>query len=109
MAHGKTREETQFVRAKVARNASKGGSGQPASFAAAILIRPALSQVRAPEITFATRSTLRPLVIVSRTASQLNSSVNRLCLFPSPLTTLTSFACRSLLFTPLMATSSTFH
>src|SRR5208337_3778757 len=32
--------------------------------------------------SFATSSTLRPLVIVSRTASRLNSSVKRLCLFP---------------------------
>ncbi len=31
--------------------------------------------------SFATRSTLRPLVSVSRTASRLNSFVNRLCLF----------------------------
>ena len=31
--------------------------------------------------SLATRSTLRPLVIVSRTASRLNSFVNRLCLF----------------------------
>ena len=32
--------------------------------------------------SFATRSTLRPLVIVRRTASRLNSSVKRRCLFP---------------------------